>query len=242
MTDVGQRRKINFRLVKDNDGYPPFDWEGLWAQPETDGRWRLDNIPFFAYNISNRDVVAAHERNGELVFDRVLDRGGHSTLRIIFEDLDTVDGGMACVEQFGLARRQRRATGERDAADIAFRRPHEGLCFRHQAGFVIDPSYAGHGFDRGKCIFPPLLRKRLRGQCDIAAIDGNLRLVEDGVFERRAALGGEIGFERNGVGPGRNGPKSDQEDHARPPFAAPAEQTVHFVNPRRAATGPPTTL
>src|SRR5215471_12738412 len=101
MTDVGQRRKINFRLVKDEDGYPPFDWEGVWAEPETDGTWRLDNIPFFAYDVSNRDVVAAHERNGELVFDRVLDRGGHSTLRIIFEDLDTVADVRADLKQMG---------------------------------------------------------------------------------------------------------------------------------------------
>jgi hypothetical protein len=101
MTDVGERRKINFRLEKDEDGYPPFDREGIWAEPAGAGAWRLDNIPFFAYDVSNRDVVAARESGDELVFERVLERGGHSTLRIIFEDLDTVNPVRAALKQMG---------------------------------------------------------------------------------------------------------------------------------------------
>jgi Domain of unknown function (DUF4265) len=101
MTDVGRRRKIDFRLVKDEDNYPPFDWEGLWGEPAGEGAWQLDNIPFFAYDVSNRDVVAAHETGERLVFDRVLERGGHSTLRVIFEDLDTVNPVRAALKRMG---------------------------------------------------------------------------------------------------------------------------------------------
>ena len=90
VSDRGDRRKVDFRLTKDEDGYPPSDWEGLWAEPAGAGRWRLDNIPFYVYDVSNRDVIAAEEADGRLEFRKVLERGGHSTFRIIFEDLATV--------------------------------------------------------------------------------------------------------------------------------------------------------
>ncbi|HEX5357228.1 MAG TPA: DUF4265 domain-containing protein [Aquabacterium sp.] len=103
MTQAEQRRKVNFPLEKDEDGYPPFDWEGIWAEPAGEGFWLLDNIPFFVYEISNRDIVRANEEDGRLVFDQVHQRQGHSTLRIIFEDLDLVDVVRATLKQMGCA-------------------------------------------------------------------------------------------------------------------------------------------
>jgi Domain of unknown function (DUF4265) len=57
--------------------------ESLWAQELGFDLYRLDNSPFFAFGISYCDVVSAQEVDGLLRFLRVVERGGHSTYRII---------------------------------------------------------------------------------------------------------------------------------------------------------------
>lgn len=62
------------------------DAESLWAEIVSDGRYRIDNIPFDVYAVSLGDTVG-----GDLVDDRiacpeVLARGGHSTYRVLVED------------------------------------------------------------------------------------------------------------------------------------------------------------
>ncbi|HDS1083180.1 DUF4265 domain-containing protein [Stenotrophomonas maltophilia] len=78
---IDQYVKILFRLPKQN-GYPPVEWEGLWALPQGEG-YRIDNVPFYARLVSFGDVVFAAEVNGDLVFDGVKVPGGHSTIRVI---------------------------------------------------------------------------------------------------------------------------------------------------------------
>jgi len=39
--------RITFKLQPDEDGYPPSDYERLWAVPLSNGRYQIDNIPFF---------------------------------------------------------------------------------------------------------------------------------------------------------------------------------------------------
>ena len=46
----------------------------------------------------------------------------------------------------------------------------------------------------------------------------------------------EVGFHRRSVGPGRNCPKDSQRNQARPPFAAPPEQSVHPTSRRAQPT------
>ncbi|SOO33040.1 conserved hypothetical protein [Xanthomonas citri pv. fuscans] len=47
------------------------------------GSYKLDNSPFYFYGISFGDIFAAAEKNGgELVFNEVVARGGHSTYRV----------------------------------------------------------------------------------------------------------------------------------------------------------------
>jgi hypothetical protein len=67
----------------DEDGYPPSETETLWALVTEDGYYQLDNIPFFVRGIASGDVVAAHEEDGMLVFDRIVRYSGHSTLRVV---------------------------------------------------------------------------------------------------------------------------------------------------------------
>jgi len=78
--------KIHFKLDKDEDGYPPDDWEGIWAQEVAPGLYRIDNIPFFVRGISCDDIVSASVEGDELEFKELVQPSGNSVLRIIAVD------------------------------------------------------------------------------------------------------------------------------------------------------------
>lgn len=42
----------------------------------------LENSPFYVYGVSYKDVVHAASQGGDVVFDSVFKRGGHSTYRV----------------------------------------------------------------------------------------------------------------------------------------------------------------
>jgi hypothetical protein len=72
--------RVLFRLEPDS-------WHGsvterLWAESVGHGRYRLRNTPFFAFGISNGDVVFGKEDDGQIVFSGISIRGGHSSYRI----------------------------------------------------------------------------------------------------------------------------------------------------------------
>lgn len=85
-TKDGNWVKVVVRLEKDEDDYPPADYENLWAVPVSEGLFRIDNIPFFARSIALGDVVSAVTEQGLLHFKEVVRPSGHSTLRIIVYD------------------------------------------------------------------------------------------------------------------------------------------------------------
>ncbi|KAB7768816.1 DUF4265 domain-containing protein [Xanthomonas maliensis] len=47
-----------------------------------DGLYKLDNSPFYFYGISFGDLFKVKENGGDLIFERVIARGGHSTYRV----------------------------------------------------------------------------------------------------------------------------------------------------------------
>ena len=58
--------------------------ETLWAIPVGDNLFRLDNVPFFAYRISDGDIVeAAPDTDGMLMFTRVVRKSGNRTIRAL---------------------------------------------------------------------------------------------------------------------------------------------------------------
>jgi hypothetical protein len=58
--------------------------ENMWAEPVSGDTYRVRNIPTWAYELSLDDVVEAHGgEDGILIFGDVVERGGHSTYRII---------------------------------------------------------------------------------------------------------------------------------------------------------------
>jgi hypothetical protein len=55
----------------------------MWAWEHADGTFELANVPFFAQDVSFRDIVAADIDAGELVFRAVVTPAGHSTVRVL---------------------------------------------------------------------------------------------------------------------------------------------------------------
>jgi hypothetical protein len=71
--------KLVFKLPL-NDG--PIASESLWAEPLESNLFRLRNVPFYLYGVSEQDIVRAEEIEGCLTVSGIIDRGGHSTYRI----------------------------------------------------------------------------------------------------------------------------------------------------------------
>ena len=70
------------------------DDETLGAVSLGDGRYRIDNVPFFAYNVSLGDVVEATGKRLPRV-QRVVEKSGHRTLRAAFSEEEGVEGPTA---------------------------------------------------------------------------------------------------------------------------------------------------
>lgn len=83
--------KIQFHLEQE-DGWPPASVEFLWAFRTVDGYYQIDNIPFFAHDVSLGDVVSATpEEGGIFVFDRVIVPSGNSTIQVLLFDETVFD-------------------------------------------------------------------------------------------------------------------------------------------------------
>jgi len=71
--------KLVFKLPA-NDG--PIASESLWAERLGPSLFRVRNVPFYLYGVSEQDIVLAEEIEGCLTVSGIIDRGGHSTYRI----------------------------------------------------------------------------------------------------------------------------------------------------------------
>lgn len=66
--------------------------ETLWAIARGDGRYELDNLPWFAYGVSVGDVIeASADEDGVLVFRRVVQKSGNRTVRVMLEHTEAAD-------------------------------------------------------------------------------------------------------------------------------------------------------
>lgn len=79
-------KKVVFRLEQDADGYPPATTESVWANEVGEGRYQLDNIPFFTREATLGDVVHARSEDGELVFAGIARRSSNSLIRVVYFD------------------------------------------------------------------------------------------------------------------------------------------------------------
>jgi len=84
-----QKVKVVFR-------FGPNAWhkhatESMWVTPMGESSFRLENVPFYARNVSFGDVVRARRIRGLFVATSVAQRSGHSTYRIFSEQGESFD-------------------------------------------------------------------------------------------------------------------------------------------------------
>jgi len=63
-----------------------YSYESLWAEPVSDQKYKLKNIPFFAYGFSFNDIVSVKKVDQRLVVNAIISRSGHSTYRIFLSE------------------------------------------------------------------------------------------------------------------------------------------------------------
>ena len=99
---MGSQSVKVFFVLEQNEGYPPVGTEGLWATITPDGFYELDNIPFYAQEVSYKDVIQAMpDVDNALYFKQVIRRSGHSTVRVIVFDLNERDNLKRSLEELG---------------------------------------------------------------------------------------------------------------------------------------------
>lgn len=81
--------KVVFELQQDGSDFPPATHETLSGVPVEGGRYRLDNVPFFATGVAFGDVVQGSPvEGGNVAFASVVAASGHSTCRVVLVDGD----------------------------------------------------------------------------------------------------------------------------------------------------------
>lgn len=71
--------KIKIPLPANDPSGGEAEW--VWAEPVGDDRFVVRNVPTFIYKISYGDIVRANRIGDALVFQSIVQRGGHSTYR-----------------------------------------------------------------------------------------------------------------------------------------------------------------
>jgi Domain of unknown function (DUF4265) len=100
--------EIWFPISKNQRGYPKSkNWEQLLARPviQRDDYFRIESIPFFLKDVSRGDIVKAMvvrnreiDENEVFLFERVVDRGGHNTYRLLLRKKHRRDPGFTVGE------------------------------------------------------------------------------------------------------------------------------------------------
>lgn len=83
---------IWFHRERDEDGYPPKEWEGLKSEP-TANAYRIKSIPFFARGVAYDDLLTATKADdGDyLVFKDVVSHSGYSAIRLWLGEDESVE-------------------------------------------------------------------------------------------------------------------------------------------------------
>lgn len=96
------REKIYFQLSQDEDGYPPFSVESVWAEPGVNpDEYILDNIPFFIREATLGDTIRAREQDTQRWFEEVVRPSAHSLIRIVWLDPAQCDRCTARLVELG---------------------------------------------------------------------------------------------------------------------------------------------
>jgi hypothetical protein len=79
-------QRIYFHLQQDEDGHPPTPWESLWGRHLNDNVFEIDNIPFYAMDVSPGDRVATVFIDNRHEYRNTVFRSGNSVFRVYVYD------------------------------------------------------------------------------------------------------------------------------------------------------------
>lgn len=83
-------KHIKILLEHENSPEGGHGIESVWAIPLKNGQYKIDNILFYAPEYSLGDIVNVENRNGELFVKSLVSESGHSTIRLIFNNISDV--------------------------------------------------------------------------------------------------------------------------------------------------------
>lgn len=64
--------------------------EKLWIEKKNDLEYQIKNIPFFAPNLAYNDIISVENDEGELYFEDLIQASEHSTIQIVFFNLESI--------------------------------------------------------------------------------------------------------------------------------------------------------
>lgn len=78
---MSKKTKILFKL---NPSWHGSSSESIWAENCAESTYQLLNSPYLAFGISYKDIVLTQpDKQGQLIFDTVVQHSGHSTYRLM---------------------------------------------------------------------------------------------------------------------------------------------------------------
>jgi hypothetical protein len=118
------RVRVLFRITRDQDGYPPTDYETLWAFHVAKNIYQIDNVPFYVRDLSLGDQVSVIREGGDIVFEGIVAQSSHSSVRVMVRnpaDLLAVKNALASLGCEGEVNKQLNmiALDVPDTADIS---------------------------------------------------------------------------------------------------------------------------
>ena len=60
--------------------------EHLWCEEILKDEYRVDSLPFSAFDISHNDIISLHKKSDRLIFESVIHKSGHKNIWILFKE------------------------------------------------------------------------------------------------------------------------------------------------------------
>ena len=93
--------KVIFPVEQNAGGYPPLKEECIWCLPKGSGVFQVDNIPFYAVDLSLEDEIVAEMRDGVLRFVRLMRPSKNTTIRVFAREKSSESVIRPHMESFG---------------------------------------------------------------------------------------------------------------------------------------------
>ncbi|HEY6375528.1 MAG TPA: DUF4265 domain-containing protein [Edaphobacter sp.] len=93
--------EVFFSVKQDESGYPPVSCEQIWCIENANDLFVIDNIPFYATDVSLGDEIRAEVRDGARWFGSLVKASRNTTLRIFARNKEIAPLIIRQLETFG---------------------------------------------------------------------------------------------------------------------------------------------